>query len=95
MNEHPLINLGFPIRPKNLQVIEWQKVAEDWIRAGRQLKVLHYEEVTPTFCQIGFYIVGNLDLIAPQTSPNYLSIIGGQRPCQFHEGHPQLPPSSS
>ena len=29
-----------------LQVMEWQKVAEDWIRAGRQLMVLHYEEVT-------------------------------------------------
>ena len=48
-------------------MIEWQKVAEDWIGAGRQLKVLHYEEVTPILCQIGFYIVGNLDLFAPQS----------------------------
>ena len=74
MNEHPLINLGFPISQTNLQVIEWQKVAEDWIRAGRQLKVLHYEEVTPILCQIGFYIVGNLDLFAPQSISDIIQL---------------------
>ena len=34
----------------NVQVLEWEKVPEDWIRAGRHLMLLHYEEVA----NIGF-----------------------------------------
>ena len=57
-----------------MQVIEWQKIAEDWIRAGRQLKVLHYEEVTPTFCEIEFYTVGNSELFAPQSISDIMQL---------------------
>ena len=49
----------------NVQVMEWEKVAEDWIRAGRQLMVLHYEEVTNVLSNIGFYIwLGVQDFLA-------------------------------
>ena len=38
----------------NVQVTEWEKVAEDWIRAGRKLMLLHYEEVANVLSNIEF-----------------------------------------
>ena len=58
----------------NVQVLEWEKVAEDWIRAGRKLMLLHYEEVANVLSNIEFYIVGNSQFCwAPYTEDHQLS----------------------
>ena len=83
----------------NVQVLEWEKVAEDWIRAGRHLMLLHYEEVTNVLSNIGFAVLcWALEQKTNQyhTCPNYLNAkIGGQRPCEFDEGHPEVSQTSS
>ena len=83
----------------NVQVLEWEKVAKDWIRAGRHLMLLHYEEVTNVLSNIGFAgLCWALEQKTNQyhTCPNYLNaMIGGQRPCEFDEGHPEVSQTSS